>query len=145
MVKRNISFYERKKKLTQKHEFCTKVKVHIMGTFLFWTFRRWEIRSFLDSKSWCKMIFFSAWNTMFFEYGKVLLLNFSEIGNTVSFWSKKLIFSWYFSTFHDIPGLAKYGFWCSVIKTVGVFEGRYAIDIWYKYFTMICVWKTTWP
>ena len=31
------------------------------------------------------MIFSSAGNTMFFEYGKVLVLNFSEIGNTVFF------------------------------------------------------------
>ena len=67
-----------------------------MGKFLFWTFRRWEIRSSFDWKSWCKMIFSLAWNTMSFEYGKVLVLNFSEIGNTVSFWSKKLMESWYF-------------------------------------------------
>ena len=85
-----------KKKLLQRHEFCTKGKVHIMANFLFWTFRRWEIRSFFDSKSWCKMIFSSAWNSMFFECGKVLVLNFSEIGNTVFFWSKKLMESWYF-------------------------------------------------
>ena len=94
-----------KKKLLQKHEFCTKGKVHIMGKFLFWTFRRWEIRSSFDSKSWCKMIFSSAWNTMFFEYGKVLVLNFSEIGNTVFFYLKSwwkvdiflvfFNFSWY--------------------------------------------------
>ena len=38
----------------------------------------------------------SAWNTMFFEYQKVLVLNFSKIGNTVSFWSKNLMESWYF-------------------------------------------------
>ena len=79
-----------------------------MGKFLFWTFRRWEIRSSLDSKSWCNMIFSSAWNTMFFEYGKVLLLNFSEIGNTVFFYLKSwwkvdiflvfLNFSWYSQT-----------------------------------------------
>ena len=76
--------------------------------FLFWTFRRWKIRSFFDSKSWCKMIFSSAWNTMFFEYWKVLVLNFSEIGSTVFFdlksWLKVdfflvfLNFSWYSST-----------------------------------------------
>ena len=67
-----------------------------MEKLLFWTFRRLEILSSFDSKSWCKVIFSSAWNTMFFEYGKVLVLNFSEIGNTVFFLSKKLMESWYF-------------------------------------------------
>ena len=67
-----------------------------MEKFSFWTFRRWEIRSCFDSKSWSKMIFSSAPNTMFFEYGKVLVMNFSEIGNTVFFWCKKLMESWYF-------------------------------------------------
>ena len=83
-------------KLLQKHKFCTKGKCHIMGKFLFRTFQRWEIRSSFDSKSWGNMIFSSVWNTMFSEYGKVPVLNFSEIGNTVFFWSKKLMESWYF-------------------------------------------------
>ena len=123
-----------KKKLLQKHEFCMKGKLHIMGKFLFWTFRRWKygllliqkvnvrwyflchgmpcflntekflfwtfrrwkIRSSFDSKSWCKMIFSSTRNTMFFKHRNVLVLNFSEIGNTVFFWSTKLMESWYF-------------------------------------------------
>ena len=38
----------------------------------------------------------SVWNTMFFEYQKVFVLNFLKIGNTVSFWSKNLMESWYF-------------------------------------------------
>ena len=59
-----------------------------MGKFLFWTCRWWEIRSSFDSKSWCKMIFSLAWNTMFSEFGKVLVLNFSEIGNTFFFYLK---------------------------------------------------------
>ena len=50
MVKRNISFYERKKKLLQKHEFCTKGKLHIMGKFLSWIFQRSEIQCSFDSK-----------------------------------------------------------------------------------------------
>ena len=133
MVKTNISFYKRKKEIITKiWDFCTKEKVHVMGKFLFWTFRRWEIRYSFDSwwkmifslacntyflnkkspcfelfgdgkysllliqKNWCKMIFSSAWNTMFFENGKVLVLNFSEIRNTVLFSSKKLMESRYF-------------------------------------------------
>ena len=32
---------------------------------------------------------------MFTEYGKAFVLNFSEIGNTVFFWPKKLMEIWY--------------------------------------------------
>ena len=35
-----------------------------------------------------KMIFFLAWNNMFTEYGKFLVFNFAETGNTISFYSK---------------------------------------------------------
>ena len=31
MVKRNMSFYERKKRLLQNNELCTKEKVHFMN------------------------------------------------------------------------------------------------------------------
>ena len=87
MVKRKISFYERKKEM-----FWTKGKVHIMGKFLYWTFRRWEIQSPFDSKSWCKIIFSPAWNTMFFEWG-----------NLESWWKVDIFlvflnFSWYSTT-----------------------------------------------
>ena len=37
---------------------------------------------------WCKMIFSLAWNTMFTDYWKVLVLNFLGIRNTVFFWTK---------------------------------------------------------
>ena len=80
-----------KKKLLHKHEFFTKGKGHIIGKLLFWTLRRWEIRSCFDSKSWCKMIFSLAWNTTFSQYVKVFVLNFSDMRNTVFFWFKKLM------------------------------------------------------
>ena len=95
MVKRNISFYERKK-INNINEFFTKGKVHILRKFLFSTFGRWEIRSSYDSKILFEIIFYLAWNTMFSEYWKVLVLNFLKMGNTVFFWSKKLMKSWYF-------------------------------------------------
>ena len=122
-----------------------------------------------------KMIFSVSWNTMFTDYRKVLVLNFSEVGNTifkpkidgkitftdywkfpvlnfsergntVFFWAKnlmeiyllitekflfwifrkweirfflsqkvdrKIIFTWSFWGFHDVPGLGKYRFLCS--------------------------------
>ena len=54
---------------------------------------------------------------MFTDYWKVLIWNFSEKGNTVIFLIQKvdgkMIFTWHFLAFHDIPGLAKFGFWCS--------------------------------
>ena len=82
---------------------------------------RWSF----SSKNNDKMIFYVAWNNMFTDYWKVLVLNFSElgnssffdseswgkdgiywllksplfelfeIGNTVIFWAKKLIRRWY--------------------------------------------------
>ena len=56
-----------------------------------------------------KMIFTGSW--------KVLVLNFSVMGNTVFFSQKvdvKIIFTWYFGAwaFHDISGPGKYGFSC---------------------------------
>ena len=53
---------------------------------------------------------------IFTGYWKVLVLNFSMMGNTVFFRQKidvKIIFTWYFWAFHDISGPGKYGFSCS--------------------------------
>ena len=55
----------------------------ITENFMFWTFPRWEIRSFFEPKSWWKMVFTNCW--------KVLVLDFSVIGNTVFFWAIKLM------------------------------------------------------
>ena len=54
---------------------------------LFWIFWRWKIRSFLTQKV--------DGNMRFTDYWKVLVLNFSEMGNTVLFWAKKLTEIWY--------------------------------------------------
>ena len=59
----------------------------ITEKFLFWTFRRWKIRGFLSQKVDGKMSFSDYW--------KVHVLNFSEMGNTVSFWAKMLMERWY--------------------------------------------------
>ena len=53
---------------------------------MFWNFWRWKKRSFLEPKV--------DGNMMFTDYWKVLLLNFSEIGNTVFSWVKKLMEIW---------------------------------------------------
>ena len=95
--------------------------LRITGKFLFWTFRRWEIRSFFKSKSWwkdgiywllessCFELFgdgkyglFSSQKVdrkmIFTDYWKVLVLNFSEMRNTVFFRAKKLMERWYLLT-----------------------------------------------
>ena len=53
---------------------------------MFWIFP-WWIRSFLNQKVDGKIIFTDYW--------KVLVLNFSEMGNTVFFVAKKLMERWY--------------------------------------------------
>ena len=118
--------------------------------FLFWTFQRWEIRSFFETKSWWK-----------YDIGwllKVLVLNISEMENTVFFepkswwkddtyglmksscfelfgdWKYDLLFSqkvdrkmiliWSFWGFPDIQGLEKYGFPCdySLISFILIYD-----------------------
>ena len=80
------------------------------GKFLFWTFRWWEIRSFLSKEVNGKMIFTGYW--------EVLVLKFSVMGNTVFFSEKKvdekIIFASSFWAFYDISGPGKYGFSRSV-------------------------------
>ena len=44
----------------------------------------------------------------FFDYGKVLVLKFSEMGNTAFFWFKKFDLRWYFFQ-HRIPCYFEYG------------------------------------
>ena len=65
------------------------------GKFLFWTFRRWEIRSFFKPKSWWKDDIYWLLKSSYFGPWKVLVLNFSERGNTVFIWAKMLMESWY--------------------------------------------------
>ena len=90
----------------------------ITKKLLFWNFWRLKIRSFLEPKSWWKYDIY--WllksscfklfgdgkygpflsqkvdgNVIFTDYWKVLVLSFSEMGNTVFLWAKKLIERWY--------------------------------------------------
>ena len=56
-------------------------------------------------------------NTVFTNYWKVLVLNFSVDGSYGLFCSQKvdekMIFNWSLWGLHDISGLEKYGFLCS--------------------------------
>ena len=54
---------------------------------MFWNFWRWKILSFFEPKV--------DVNIIFIDYWKVLVLSFSEMGNTAFFWAKKLMEKWY--------------------------------------------------
>ena len=82
----------------------------ITKKFFFWTFRWWEIRSFFESRSWWKDdIYWLPRSSCFKRFGDVKYdLFFSQKVDG------KVIFTWYFWAFHDIPGPGKYGFSWSV-------------------------------
>ena len=44
----------------------------------------------------------------------------------------KMIFTWSFRAFHDIPGLGKYGFWCTDFPELGSYNCYY-LDYILKY------------
>ena len=67
--------------------------------FLFWTFRWWEIRSFLSQEVDWKMIFTGYW--------EVLVLNFSVMGNPVFFSVKKLVERWYLLGLFEVSMIFK--------------------------------------
>ena len=112
----------------------------ITEKFLVWSFWEWEIRSLLSQKVDAKMLFTGYWevlvlnflvigNTVFFEsrswwnddiYWLMRSSSFELFGNRKYglFLSQdvdeKMIYTWCFWAFHDIPGPGKYGFSCSV-------------------------------
>ena len=86
----------------------------ITGKFLFWTFRWWEIRSFFESRSWWKDDIYWLLRSSCFELfgdGKYGLFFSQKVDG-------KMIYTWSFWAFHDIPGLWKYGFSCSDLCSV---------------------------
>ena len=78
----------------------------ITGKFVFWTFWWLEIRSFFVSRRWSKDdIYWLLWISCFELFG--------DGGYSLFFSQKvdgKMIFTWSFWAFYDIPGLRKYGF-----------------------------------
>ena len=106
MFKINISFYKRKKEIFTKlwtlHERIAHIKkkgkIHIMSIFYFLNIcKRWSVSS---QKNY-KIIFSLAWGTIFTQYRKVLVFNFSKIGYTAFLYPKrwcKMIFSSAWST-----------------------------------------------
>ena len=82
----------------------------ITEKFFFWSFRKWEIRSFLEPKSWWKDDIYWLLRSSCFEF-------FSD-GKYGFFFSQKvdgkMKFTWSFWAFYDILGPGKYGFSRSV-------------------------------
>ena len=84
----------------------------ITEKFLFWSFREWKIRSFFKSKSWWKddiyWLLRSSCSELFGD-GKYGLFLSQKVDG-------KMIYTWSFWAFHDIPGLGKYGFSRSALQ-----------------------------
>ena len=71
---------------------------------LFWTFRWWKIRPFFESRSWWKDDIYWLLRSSCFELfgdGKCRLFFSQKV-------DRKMIFTWSFWAFYDIPGPAKY-------------------------------------
>ena len=89
----------------------------ITEMFLFWTFPGWKILSFWSKKLMERWYLLITEKFLFWATEKFLFLAFRwwEIR---SFFSQKVdvkvIFTWSFWAFHDIPGPGKYGSSCSV-------------------------------
>ena len=82
----------------------------ITGKFLFWTFRWWEIRFLFESRSIWKDDIYCLLRSSCFELfgdGKYGLFFSQKVDG-------KMIFTWSFWAFYDIPGPGKYGFSRSV-------------------------------
>ena len=83
---------------------------------IFGHFANGEIRSFSRQKVDGKMIFTDYWKGLVLNYWNVFVLVFFVIKMRYVFSQKvgaKMIFTWSFWAFHDIPALGKYGFLCS--------------------------------
>ena len=71
------------------------------------------------------MIFSLSWNIMFTDYCKALVLNFSEMENTVFVWAKKLMEIWYLLT------TEKFLFWTFCWWVTRSFFSQKLMDRWY--------------
>ena len=78
----------------------------IAEKLLFWTFWEWELWSFFEPASWWKDYIYWLLKSSCFEF-------FGDWKYGLFFSQKsdgKMIFNRLFWSFHDIPGLGKYGF-----------------------------------
>ena len=110
----------------------------ITEKFLFWSFWKWKIRSFFDPKSWSKDYIYWLLKVLAFNFLVVVKTVFFWVKKLMERWNllatkkflfltfwwleiwsffsqkvdEKMIFTWPFWAFRDIPGLEKYGFLC---------------------------------
>ena len=99
----------------------------ITEKFLFWTFRWWEILSFFESRSWWKDDIYWLTRSSCFELfgdGKYDLFFIKTVDG-------KMIFTWSFWAFHDIPGATKYGFSRNVMTLKALYEGIWSCSHFY--------------
>ena len=77
-----------------------------------------------------KMIFSLAWNTIITEYGKVIILKFSQIRNTVFFDPK----GWCKMTFSSVWNIIFTDYWKALVLNFSEMEIRYILDpkSWWK-------------
>ena len=84
---------------------------------------------FFESRSWCKDDIYWLLRSSYFEL-------FGDEKYGLSFSQKvdgKMIFTWSFWVFHDNPGLGKYGFSCSVTRSIfsmDLFAGAFYLTLW---------------
>ena len=123
-----MSFFEifgNKKCICRAKKLTERWYLLITEKFLFWTFRWWEIWSFLSQevdgkddiywlrKSSCFELFGGGKYGLFLSqevdgkmifagYREVLVLNFSVMGNTIFFSAKKLMQRWYLLGFFEL-------------------------------------------
>ena len=103
MIRRNISFYERKKRNYYKNvNFARKEQFILLESSCFELFGDEKYGFLLIQKVDVRLYFLQHEIPCFFEYGIVLVLDFSEIGNAITFWSKKFMESWYFLDIFEI-------------------------------------------
>ena len=112
----------------------------ITEKFLFWTFRWWKIRSFFESRSWWKDdICWLPRSSCFELFGD---------GKYHLFFSKKvdakMIFTWFFWAFDDIPGPEKYGFLCSVKIASSVNLFVYSFIQWFHCGNLVNIYYILW-
>ena len=120
----------------------------ITEKFLFWTFREWEIRSFLRQKLIEKWYLLITEKSLFWATKMPLFWTFRWWEIRSFFTQKsdvKIIFTWSFWAFHDIPGTGKY-VQCKINQSFG---GNYKINesdakvsthYWVVWLDCKCVW-----
>ena len=101
----------------------------------------WDQKKSLSTLEMKNMVFLSQKNdgNIFTDYWKVLVLTFSGMGNTVSFWAKKLMERWYLLI------TEKFLFWTFRWWEIRFFSVKKLIERWYLLVTeKFLYWTFRW-